>query len=258
MLLKTTARCASIAQVDAALVRFKNRIQFAELVPELRLCMAASKCTQRNKRANRTKRLGIKQFLRVAQTERACAANIGATFPFCRPISLKELGKVLAKTGRCVSWLSEVSRICEYFGGTGRLLPSRNALSCICGVTKVPAKGENNGSHRRGSFQSEQCHAAQERSALRIGATGRLHIGATGRMWRQQRVSDTEGRPRRQKRALSFGSKEGFRYCRCERGIVVLRAAPDSDRRCDQSHLAGAGAVRSIQIRISKPAFQYL
>src|ERR1700687_712308 len=143
MLLKTTARCASIAQVDAALVRFKNRIQFAELVPELRLCMAASKCTQRNKRANRTKRLGIKQFLRVAQTERACAANIGATFPFCRPISLKELGKVLAKTGRCVSWLNEVSRICEYFGGTGRLLPSRNALSCICGVTKVPAQGSS-------------------------------------------------------------------------------------------------------------------
>ena len=111
MLLKTTARCASIAQVDAALVRFKNRIQFAEPVPELRLCMAASKCTQRNKRANRTKRLGIKQFLRVAQTERACAANIGATFPFCRPISLKELGKVLAKTGRCVSWLNEVSHL---------------------------------------------------------------------------------------------------------------------------------------------------
>jgi hypothetical protein len=75
----------------AAPVRFRNRIQFAS-VPELRLCMAASRSAQHNKRANRTKRLSIKTIFRAAQISSLRAVDGRATFSLSRPISFKELG----------------------------------------------------------------------------------------------------------------------------------------------------------------------
>ena len=41
------------------------------------------------------------------------------------------------------------------------------------GVIRIPAEGESNGPHR-GQFESEQCHAAQEGTALHIDASRRM------------------------------------------------------------------------------------
>jgi hypothetical protein len=59
---------------------------------ELRLCMAAFRCAQHRKRANRTKRLSTKTIFRAAQFSWLRAADVHAAFSFSRPISFKELG----------------------------------------------------------------------------------------------------------------------------------------------------------------------
>jgi hypothetical protein len=59
---QTTANGHRLRQFDAVPVRFKNRLEFCDSVLDLRLCMAASSCTQHNKRATGTKRLLKKRF----------------------------------------------------------------------------------------------------------------------------------------------------------------------------------------------------
>jgi hypothetical protein len=63
-----------------------------EMSLKWRLCMAASRCTQHNKHAKRTKRLSTKTICYAAQINRPNAVNACPTFSLSRPISLKELG----------------------------------------------------------------------------------------------------------------------------------------------------------------------
>jgi hypothetical protein len=92
MLFKTTVNVPRLHRFDAAPVRFQNRIEFTS-ESDWRLCMAASRCAQHNKRATRTKRLLIKKISRAAQIVRERGASTHAIFPFCCPISLKNFGK---------------------------------------------------------------------------------------------------------------------------------------------------------------------
>jgi hypothetical protein len=78
---------------DARLSETESEANFT-LVPELRLCMAASRCTQRKKRASRTKRLLFKTISCIAQVIEERAATRSARFSFCCPISFKHLGKL--------------------------------------------------------------------------------------------------------------------------------------------------------------------
>ncbi len=86
------AAVQSIASVRCVAVGFLSPNPIRNLVPELRLCMAASSHAQHNERASRPKRLSVKQIWRVAQNRStACCRrvrNISAFPPnFVRRIS---------------------------------------------------------------------------------------------------------------------------------------------------------------------------
>jgi hypothetical protein len=93
MLLETTVHFQPSIRVRVMLRLFEFEIE-SNLVPEVRLCMAVSGCTQHNKRATLTKHLLIKAISCVAQILRRRAAKERSEFSVLPPYFVQTIGKV--------------------------------------------------------------------------------------------------------------------------------------------------------------------